>query len=90
MVSRKLKPYFKSHNNTVVTTFPIKQVLTKPDNSGRLKKWVIELGEYDLLYKPHTTIKSQVLADFIVDFSVHQMIEAKKELFRICNVSFEY
>ncbi|XP_070008610.1 uncharacterized protein [Nicotiana sylvestris] len=37
--------------------------------SGRLAKWVIELSEYDIIYQPSTAIKSQVLADFVADFS---------------------
>ncbi|GAV68481.1 hypothetical protein CFOL_v3_11984, partial [Cephalotus follicularis] len=46
---------------------PLKQVLAKPDTSGRLIKWVVELGEYDLNFKARPTIKSQVLADFVAD-----------------------
>ncbi|KAL6144171.1 hypothetical protein ACLB2K_054866 [Fragaria x ananassa] len=31
-------------------------------------KWVIELGEFDLHFKPRTTIKGQAAVDFIVEF----------------------
>lgn len=37
-VSRKLKPYFQAHNIHVLTNFPLKQVLQKPDASGKLLK----------------------------------------------------
>ena len=44
------------------------QILHKPETSGRLIKWAIELSEFDIRYKPRTTVKGQVLADFIMEF----------------------
>ncbi|XP_024163876.1 uncharacterized protein LOC112170814 [Rosa chinensis] len=35
---------------------------------GRLVKWSIELGEFDIHYKPRTAIKGQAAVDFIADF----------------------
>ena len=67
--ARKLRPYFQSHTIEVLTEYPMKQVLHKPETSGRLMKWAIELSEFDINYKPKTTIKGQVLADFIVVFT---------------------
>ena len=32
-------------------------------------KWAIELSEFDIRYKLKTTIKGQVLADFIMEFT---------------------
>ncbi|XP_062005650.1 uncharacterized protein LOC133722800 [Rosa rugosa] len=40
-------------------------VLQKPETSGRLIKWAIELGEFDIKYQPRTTIKGQASAYFI-------------------------
>jgi hypothetical protein len=48
---------------------PFEKVLQKPDLSGRLVNWAVELGEFDLEFCPRTTIKAQVLADFIAEFS---------------------
>lgn len=70
MASTKLTPYFQSHPITVVTAFSLKSILFKPNLSGHLAKWMVELGKYRLNFKPWTIIKSQVLADFIADFSV--------------------
>ena len=47
----------------------MKQILHKPETSGRLIKWVIELSEFDIRYKPRTTVKGQVLVDFIMEFT---------------------
>ncbi|KAL5537530.1 hypothetical protein UlMin_042831 [Ulmus minor] len=45
------------------------QVFQKPEASGRLAKWSIELGEFDIQFKPRTAIKGQALADFITEFT---------------------
>ena len=47
----------------------MKQVLHKPKTSGRLIKWVIELSEFDIRYKPKTTIKEKNLAYFFNEFT---------------------
>ena len=38
--SRKLRPYFQAHTIEVPTKYPMKQILHKPESSGRLMKWV--------------------------------------------------
>ena len=67
--ARKLRPYFQAHTIEVPTEFLMKQVLHKQETSGRLMKWAIELREFDIRYKPKTTIKGQVLADFVMEFT---------------------
>ena len=66
---RRLRRYFQAHAICVLTNQPIRQVLLKPENSGRLAKWAIELGEHDIKYKPRTAIKGQIIADFIAESS---------------------
>ncbi|XP_013751475.1 uncharacterized protein LOC106453815 [Brassica napus] len=68
-LARKLRPYFQAHPIVAVTSFPIKLVLHKPKVSERLAKWALELGEYDVIFRPATALKSQVLADFVAEFS---------------------
>ena len=41
--------------------------LHKPDLSGRMLKWAIELSEYGIEYQPRLSIKRQVMANFIVE-----------------------
>ncbi|KAK3006151.1 hypothetical protein RJ639_015494 [Escallonia herrerae] len=51
--ARRLRPYFQSHTIIVLTDQPLRKS--------------IELGEFDIEYKPRTTIKAEALADFIVE-----------------------
>ena len=50
------------------TNYPIKKVMQKPEMSGGIEKWFVKLSTYDIKYEPRSTIKSQALADFVVDF----------------------
>ncbi|XP_074336798.1 uncharacterized protein LOC141673971 [Apium graveolens] len=68
LASRKLRPYFQAHKIEVRTTYPLRQVLHKPESSGRILKWAMELGQFDLEYMPRTAIKGQALADFLLEF----------------------
>ena len=67
--ARKLHPYFQAHTIEVPTEYPMKQVLHKPETSGRLMKWAIELSEFDIRYRLKTAIKGHVLADFVMEFT---------------------
>ena len=53
----------------------MKQVLHKPETSGRLMKWAIELSEFDIRYKPKKAIKGQVLEDFVMEFISAELAE---------------
>ncbi|XP_043705449.1 uncharacterized protein LOC122655311 [Telopea speciosissima] len=67
MAAWKLRPYFQAYTIEVITDQPLKKILAKHDHSERLIAWSVELGEFDIQYKPHTAIKAQALADFIVE-----------------------
>ena len=69
MAAQKLRPYFQAHTIIVLTKFPLKQVFQKPNASSCLIKWSIELGEFDIQFKPRIAIKGQPLANFIVEFT---------------------
>ncbi|XP_071939116.1 uncharacterized protein [Coffea arabica] len=51
------------------TQVPVYYILVRPEASGRLTKWAVELGEYDLSYEPRTAIKAQALADFLAELT---------------------
>ncbi|GKU90859.1 hypothetical protein SLEP1_g4803 [Rubroshorea leprosula] len=65
--ARKLRPYFQSHPIIVLTDQPLRQILQKPECSGRLIKWVVELGEFEITFQQRSVIRAQALADFIVE-----------------------
>ncbi|GJV51625.1 reverse transcriptase domain-containing protein [Tanacetum coccineum] len=53
-------------NYTPMEKLPIKQVISRPDVAGRLQKWSIMLGEHNITYRPWTSVKGQILADFLI------------------------
>ena len=74
--ARKLRPSFQAHTIEVPTKHSMKQILQKPEASGRLIKWAIELSKFDIRYKPRKSIKWQILTDFIMEFTPAEPIEA--------------
>jgi hypothetical protein len=69
IASRKLRHYFQAHKISVVSSFPLRDVLHNPNATGNIAKWAAELTEFELDFVPRHTVKSQVLADFIVDWT---------------------
>ncbi|KAK1616040.1 hypothetical protein QYE76_021557 [Lolium multiflorum] len=67
--SRKLRHYFQEHPMTVVSKAPLATIINNSDATGRVAKWGIELSAFDINYEARTAIKSQVLADFIADWT---------------------
>ncbi|XP_022888963.1 uncharacterized protein LOC111404382 [Olea europaea var. sylvestris] len=69
VTARKLRQYFQSHPIVVLTNQPLKHILHKPDVSGRLLRWAVELRKFDIEFKPRPSIKAQALADFIAELT---------------------
>ncbi|KAK4406465.1 hypothetical protein Sango_0653000 [Sesamum angolense] len=53
----------------------------------RLVKWVVELGEFNIEYQYKTTIKAQVLANFVVELAASRKVRAYVNLL---DPSWEY
>jgi ribonuclease HI len=69
VASRKLRHYFQAHRIVVVTSFPLRAILHNSNATGNIAKWATELAEFQLDFQPCHAIKSQVLADFIVEWT---------------------
>jgi hypothetical protein len=52
----------------MITDFPLADILHNQDAMGRISKWAVELGALSIDFKPHTTIKSQALVDFMAEW----------------------
>ena len=47
----------------------MQSLLKRSDFTGRIAKWGTRLGSFDIWYRPRNTVKGQVFADFITEFS---------------------
>ncbi|XP_074377083.1 uncharacterized protein LOC141718605 [Apium graveolens] len=65
--SRNLRHYFQGREIWVVTNQPLRKIIHKPDVSGRLVNWAVELSQFNLSFISTTAIKAQALADFIIE-----------------------
>jgi hypothetical protein len=65
---RKLRHYFEAHPVTVVSSFPLGEIIRNPDDAGRIAKWSVELMGETLSYAPRKEIKSQIPADFVAEW----------------------
>jgi ribonuclease HI len=53
----------------IKTEFPLGTIIRNKDANGRIAKWAIELCPFDLEFTRRDTIKSQALADFMVEWT---------------------
>ena len=73
--TRKLPHYFQAHTVVILTQLSLKTVLRSADYTGRIAKWGTILGAFDIKYMPRTSIKGQVLADLVVEFTEPEIEE---------------
>jgi hypothetical protein len=70
---RKLRHYFVALPVMVVSSFPLGEIIRNPDAAGRIAEWSMELMGETLAYAPHKAIKSQILADFVTEWTDTQL-----------------
>jgi hypothetical protein len=68
MASRKLRHYFQSYHIIVLSSQPLKDIIRNREATGRVGKWVAELNEFTIDFVHRSSIQSQALPDFIVDW----------------------
>jgi hypothetical protein len=73
ITSRKFRHYFQEYSITVVTDYPLGDILRNQDATGRISKWAVELGALKIDFKPCPAIKSQALVDFMAEWWENQL-----------------
>jgi hypothetical protein len=69
MASRKLWHYFQSYHIVVPSSQPLKDIIRNKEATRRVGKWAIELNEFTIDFVHRSSIQSQALVDFIVDWT---------------------
>jgi ribonuclease HI len=73
LARRKLRHYFEAHPVMVVSSFPLGEIIRNPDAAGRIAKCSVELMGKTLAYAPCKAVKSQILADFVAEWTDTQL-----------------
>jgi hypothetical protein len=74
LARRKLRHYFEAHPVTVVSLFPLGEIIRNLDAAGRIAKWSMEVMGEMLAYAPRKAIKSQILVDFVPEWTDTQLL----------------
>ena len=61
----------------MVSSFPLGEIVHNREASGRIAKWAVELMGETLTFAPRKAIKSQVLADFVAEWTDTQLPPAQ-------------
>ena len=67
--TRKLPHYFQAHIVVVLMQLPLKTILRSADYKGRIAKWGTILGAFNIKYLPRTSVKGQILANLVAEFT---------------------
>jgi hypothetical protein len=73
LARRKMRHHFEAHPVTVVSSFPLGEIIRNPNAAGSIAKWSVELMGETLTYTPCKAIKSQILADFVAEWTDTQL-----------------
>jgi hypothetical protein len=73
ITSRKLRRYFQEYSVSVITDYPLGDIMQNQNATGRISKWEVELIVLNIDFKPRTTIKSQALVDFMAEWRENQL-----------------
>jgi hypothetical protein len=79
MTKRKLRHYYGAHPITVVSKYLLGGVIQNPEAEGRIAKWALERMGQNITFAPCSAIKSQVLADFVAEWTEIQTPPASVE-----------
>jgi hypothetical protein len=57
---------------------PLGEIIRNRDANNCIIKWSVELGEFEIEFCPRQAIKSQILADFVSEWTEIQMLPPKE------------
>jgi hypothetical protein len=78
MASRKLWHYFQTYHIIIPSSQPLKDIMRNREAIGRVGKWAVVLNEFTIDFVNRSSIQSQALAEFIVDWTPGAQDEEKK------------
>ena len=73
--TRKLPHYLQAHTVVVLTQLLLKTILRSTDYTGRIAMWGTILGAFDIKCMLRTSIKGQILADLVAEFTEPEIEE---------------
>ncbi|GKA06849.1 reverse transcriptase domain-containing protein [Tanacetum coccineum] len=76
--ARRLRRYFQAHTIIVLTNTLIKQILIGPEETGRVAKWAIELGEHDIVFLKRE--EKEIPSDFLVEIPLEDNKNKEKPM----------
>jgi ribonuclease HI len=86
MATRKLRHYFEAHKVTVLTDQPLNDLFINKEALSRIAKWTTELSEHTIDFGKRSAIKSQVLVDFVVDWTSPSNTAGDEELIPVWEI----
>jgi hypothetical protein len=69
MSACRLRHYYEAHTIKFLTNQLLNNIFDNKDNSRRISKWAMELLEHVVDFEKHSTIKSQILANFVAEWT---------------------
>jgi hypothetical protein len=69
MSARKLCHYLVAHITKVLTNQSLNDIFGNRDSFGRISKCAMELLEYVVYFEKRSALKSQILADFVANWT---------------------
>jgi ribonuclease HI len=79
MTKRKLRHYYGAHPIMVGSKYLLGGVIQNPEAEGRIAKWALGRMGQNITCAPRSAIKSQVLADFVAEWTEIQTPPASVE-----------
>ena len=79
ITKHKLRHNFDRHPVVVVSSSGLGDIINNRESIGHITKWGLELMGLNIIYAPSTVIKSQVLANFMVEWTEEQASTAPQK-----------